>query len=63
MIAIASATITLALIFYTIGVFAERHSSTLKASHLVFFYLGPACDTAGAIGFVLYLRDPARRAH
>ena len=47
MIAIASAAITLALVLYTIGVFAERRSGTLKASHLVFFYLGLACDTAG----------------
>ena len=47
MIAIASAAITLALVLYTIGVFAERHSGTLKAGHLVFFYLGLVCDTAG----------------
>jgi len=44
---IASVAITLALVFYTIGVFAERHSGTLTASHLVFFYLGLVCDTAG----------------
>ena len=47
MIGVASTAITLALAFYTIGVFAERRSGTLNTSHLVFFYLGLACDTAG----------------
>lgn len=47
MIGVASTAITLALVFYTIGVFAERRSGTLDTSHLVFFYLGLACDTAG----------------
>ena len=47
MIGVASTAITLALVFYTIGVFAERRSGTLTASHLIFFYLGLACDTAG----------------
>lgn len=39
--------ITLALIFYSIGVWSERISSRLKAWHLVFFWLGLACDTWG----------------
>ena len=47
MVAIASSTITFALVFYTIGVFAERRAGTLKLSHIMFFYLGLACDTAG----------------
>lgn len=47
MVAIASSAITFALVFYTIGVFAERRAGTLKLSHIVFFYLGLACDTAG----------------
>ena len=46
MIGVASTAISLALVFYTIDVFAERRSGTLKTSHLVFFYLGLACDTA-----------------
>jgi len=36
MIGVASTAISLALVFYTIGVFAERRSGTLKTSHLVF---------------------------
>mgnify|MGYP000877702348 CR=1 FL=1 len=47
MVAIASSAITFALVFYTIGVFAERRAGTLKLSHIMFFYLGLACDTAG----------------
>ncbi len=39
--------ITLALIFYTIGVWSERRAKLLKTRHLIFFYLGLICDSAG----------------
>ena len=39
--------ITLALIFYTIGVWSEHRARVLKAIHLVFFWLGLCMDTAG----------------
>ena len=39
--------ISLALIFYTIGVWSERFQGKLKAWHLVFFFLGLICDTLG----------------
>jgi uncharacterized repeat protein (TIGR03987 family) len=39
--------ITLALIFYTIGVWSERLSGRLKKQHAVFFWLGITCDTWG----------------
>ena len=39
--------ITLALIFYSIGVWSERLQGRLKAWHTVFFYLGLICDTWG----------------
>jgi len=39
--------ITLALIFYSIGVWGERISGSLKIWHLVFFWLGFICDTLG----------------
>jgi uncharacterized repeat protein (TIGR03987 family) len=39
--------ITLALIFYSIGVWSERFSGRLKTWHLVFFFLGLICDTWG----------------
>ena len=64
MIGIASAAITLALVFYTIGVFVERRSGTLTASHLVFFYLGLACDNAGtAVMSVIAQGESASPAH
>jgi uncharacterized repeat protein (TIGR03987 family) len=39
--------ITLALIFYTIGVWSERFTGRLKPWHLAFFFLGLICDTWG----------------
>jgi uncharacterized repeat protein (TIGR03987 family) len=43
----ASIVITLALVFYSIGVWGERISGRLKPWHLVFFWLGLLCDTWG----------------
>lgn len=40
-------TITLALVFYTIGVWSEHRSKRLKRMHLVFFWLGLCMDTTG----------------
>lgn len=39
--------ISLALLFYTIGVWAERLQGRLKLWHLVFFWLGLIADTWG----------------
>ncbi|WP_124067900.1 HsmA family protein [Clostridium sp. E02] len=39
--------ITLALIFYTLGVFGEKLQKTLKSWHLAAFWAGFACDTTG----------------
>jgi uncharacterized repeat protein (TIGR03987 family) len=39
--------ITLALVFYTIGVWSERFAGRLKVWHLVFFWLGIVFDTWG----------------
>ena len=39
--------ISLALVFYSIGVWSERFQGRLKAWHLVFFWLGLVCDTWG----------------
>lgn len=44
---LATILITLALAFYTIGVWAERIAGRLKAWHLVFFWGGLACDAIG----------------
>lgn len=40
-------TITLALVFYTIGVFGERKSGTLQKKHVVTFWCGLVFDTTG----------------
>ena len=39
--------INLALVFYSIGVWAERIQGRLKVWHTVFFWLGLVCDTWG----------------
>ena len=41
--------ITLALVFYTIGVWSEHRARLLKPVHLVFFWLGLCMDTAGTM--------------
>jgi uncharacterized repeat protein (TIGR03987 family) len=44
---IANVFITLALVFYTIGVWAERFARYLKPWHVAMFWIGLACDTTG----------------
>lgn len=39
--------ITLALIFYSIGVWSERFQGRLKVWHTAFFWMGLVCDTWG----------------
>ncbi|WOO87865.1 HsmA family protein [Mollicutes bacterium LVI A0039] len=39
--------ITLALVFYTVGVWSEKIQGHLKPWHLVLFYIGLVCDTIG----------------
>lgn len=41
--------ITLALVFYSIGVWSERIQKTLKWWHAAFFALGLAADTTGTL--------------
>lgn len=45
----AIVTITMALVFYTIGVFGERKAHLLTKKHLVMFWLGLICDTTGTL--------------
>lgn len=44
---ISTVLISLALVFYSIGVWSERLAGRLKPWHLIFFWLGLVCDTAG----------------
>ncbi|SHH46519.1 HsmA family protein [Clostridium grantii] len=47
MLIYAIVTITLALVFYTIGVWSEKIQGSLKKWHLVIFWIGLAFDTIG----------------
>lgn len=44
---LAIVTITLALVFYTIGVFSERKARTLRTWHVVTFWIGFLFDSIG----------------
>lgn len=44
---VATIFITLALVFYTVGVWAERIAHFLKPWHVAMFWLGLVCDTTG----------------
>lgn len=61
---ISSLLITLALVFYSIGVWAERWSRYLKTWHVLAFWLGFAFDVSGTYAMHLisegdfYLLDP-----
>ena len=41
--------ITLALVFYTIGVWAEKRGGVLRLWHVLIFWCGFVCDTAGTL--------------
>lgn len=47
MLVYAIVTITLALLFYTIGVWSEKIQGQLKVWHTVVFYIGLVFDTVG----------------
>lgn len=49
MLPLAIVTITLALVFYTIGVWSERARRTLLWRHIVFFALGLTADITGTL--------------
>lgn len=47
LVGLAATTITIAFIFYTIGVFSERHAGHLAKKHIVLFWMGFLFDTTG----------------
>lgn len=49
MVIYASTAITLALVFYSIGVWSEKIQGQLKKWHLVVFYIGLVFDTTGTM--------------
>lgn len=44
---IAIITISLALVFYTLGVWSEKFAGSLKLKHLILFWIGLVFDTTG----------------
>ena len=44
---LATSAITLALVFYTIGVFRERNAGILRLNHVLFFWTGLVFDVTG----------------
>ena len=46
-LAAATIAISLALVFYTLGVFAEKKKGSLMGWHLILFWIGFLCDTLG----------------
>lgn len=64
MLAISTILITLALLFYSTGIWAERIARLLKPWHVITFWLGFAFDVAGTwmmhmmAGGLFDLRDP-----
>ncbi|QEN03549.1 TIGR03987 family protein [Thiospirochaeta perfilievii] len=49
MIIFAIVTISMALVFYTIGVFGEKLSGGLKSWNLILFWIGLFFDTTGTL--------------
>lgn len=51
-------TITLALVFYSLGVWAERLSSYLKSWHVVTFWIGFSFDVSGTLAMHFISENP-----
>ena len=51
-------TITLALVFYSLGVWAERFSSYLKVWHVVTFWIGFSFDVTGTLAMHFISENP-----
>ena len=55
---LSSITITLALVFYSIGVWAERFSKYLKSWHVLTFWLGFIFDVTGTTAMHFISENP-----
>jgi uncharacterized repeat protein (TIGR03987 family) len=60
---LASIFITLALAFYSIGVWSERFSKYLKGWHVVAFWVGFAFDVSGTWAMTRLSKDPFNLLH
>ena len=50
LVVFSSTTITLALVFYSIGIWAERFAHYLKNWHVIAFWIGFTFDVVGTMG-------------
>lgn len=50
--------ITLALVFYSMGIWAERISFYLKSWHVIMFWLGFAFDVSGTLSMHFFAEGP-----
>lgn len=57
MIILSSILITLALVFYSIGIWAERIKKYLLKWHLIFFWIGFLFDLSGTYSMHLMAKD------
>lgn len=53
MLIFAIATITLALLWYSVAVWAEKFSERLKKWHVIFFWIGFISDATGTVTMTL----------
>ena len=60
---LASIFITLALVFYSIGVWSERFSKYLKGWHAIAFWTGFAFDVSGTWAMTRLSEDPFNLLH
>lgn len=58
MLTLASVLITLALVFYSLGIWSERFARYLKPWHLIAFWIGFLFDTSGTYAMSLIARKP-----
>lgn len=58
LILISSTLITLALIFYSLGVWSERLSKYLKLVHVVYFWIGFTFDISGTYTMHILAKGP-----
>lgn len=58
-VALSATLITLALLFYSIGVWAERIARYLKPWHVRMFWLGFVCDVLGTLAMHRIAEGPS----
>jgi uncharacterized repeat protein (TIGR03987 family) len=58
MLTLASVLITLALVFYSLGIWSERFARYLKPWHLIAFWIGFLFDTSGTYAMSLIAKKP-----